>query len=268
MGDKVILFEKKDSIGILTLNRPKRLNALSIAVIERLQDIFTKLRVDYETRVIILRGAGRVFCAGLDLKENFMLDDNAETHGNQYRYRMQELFSDTILNMRRAPQPIIGAVHGPAAGFGFSLALACDIRVAGESARFNGAFIRVGLSAGDGGSSYFLPRIIGLSRASEYLYTGRFLDAVTAERFGLVSKVVKDGQVDEAALELAREIMQNSPFGIRMTKEILNYNTDASSLESALQLENRTQLICGTTEDHKEGVQAFLEKRKPVYHDR
>jgi enoyl-CoA hydratase/carnithine racemase len=218
--------------------------------------------------VIILRGAGRGFCAGLDLGQNFMVDDNSKMYGNQYRYRLQQIFSDIVLNMRRAQQPIIGAIRGPSVGAGFSLALACDIRIAGESARFNAAFIRVGFSAGDMGISYFLPRMIGISRASEYLYTGRFLDASTAEKIGLVSKVVKDDQVDEAGLELAKEIIQNSPLGIRLTKEVLNFNIDAPSLESALQLENRTQVLCGSTEDHKEGAQAFLEKRKPVYHDR
>lgn len=267
MAYKEMLFEKKDNIGILTLNRPERLNALSLGLIEELRDFFAQLHVDFETRVIILRGAGRGFCAGLDLNENFNLDDNSKIYGNQYRYRMQQVFSDTILNMRRAQQPIIGAIRGPASGAGFSLTLACDIRIVGESARFNAAFIRVGFSAGDMGSSYFLPRLIGVSRASEYLYTGRFLDAATAEKFGLVSKVVRDDQVDEAALELAEEITQNSPLGIRMTKEVLNYNIDAPSLESALQLENRTQVLCGNTEDHKEGVQAFLEKRKPAYRD-
>ena len=169
--------------------------------------------------------------------------------------------------MRRAPQPLIAAIRGPAVASGLSFALACDIRIAGESAQFSAAFIRMGLSGGDLGTSYFLPRVIGLSRAAEYLLTGRFLDATTAERIGLVSRVVDDEHVDVVALELAKEMLQNSPFGLRMTKELLNLNIDAPSLESALHLENRTQVICASTEDAKEAPQAFLQKRPPVYRD-
>lgn len=266
MANKTILFEKKDNIGILTLNRPERLNALNLELLKELRNLFTKLNNDLQTRIIILRGAGRGFCAGADVKD--MADANDKVLSNQHQYRMQQLFANTVLNMRRVHQPIIGAIHGPATGAGFSLALACDVRIAGESTRFNAAFIKIGFSGGDLGSSYFLPRLIGVSRASEYLYTGRFMDAATAEKFGLVSKVVKDDQVDEAALELAREIIQNSPFGVRMTKELINYNIDAPSLESAIQLENRTQVLCGGTKDHKEGAKSFTEKRKPVYRDR
>ena len=171
--------------------------------------------------------------------------------------------------MRQAPQPLIAAVRGPAAGGGFSLSMACDIRLASESARFNAAFIRIGFSSGDLGSSYFLPRLIGLSKAAEYLYTGRFIDAATAERIGLVSRVVPDDQLDQAALELAQEMLNNSPFGLRMTKEVLNVNVDAPSLIAALWLENRTQALCARSEDVMEAVRAtFFEKRPPVYRDR
>lgn len=269
MAYETILFEKQDTIGILTLNRPKRLNAMSLALGEELRDCFAKLCDDFETRVVILRGAGRAFCAGFDLKEVSKSPSESKLGGVQYQYhKVQQAFSDMVVKMRRAPQPIIAAIRGPASGGGFSLALACDVRIAGESARFNAAYIRIGLSGGDVGSSYLLPRLIGLSRAAEYLFTGRFLDAVTAERIGLVSQVVTDDQVDVAALQLAREMLQNSPFGLRITKEVLNCNVDAPSLESALHLENRTQILCSLTEDAKEGVQAFLEKRAPSYRDR
>lgn len=272
MGYKTILFEKQGAIGKLTLNRPERLNAMSPELVEELLNFFTKLSNDFQTRVLIIRGAGRAFCAGLDLKEmkeTIRAPGEGELGEVQYRYhKVQQAFADITIRMRRAPQPLIAAVRGPAVGGGFSLALACDIRIAGESARFNAAFIRIGLSGGDMGSSYFLPRLIGLSRAAEYLFTGRFIDAATAERIGLVSRVVHDDQVDEAALELAKEMLQNSPFGLRMTKEVLNLNIDAPSLESAIHLENRTQTICSFTEDAMEGPLAFLEKRAPTYRDR
>jgi enoyl-CoA hydratase len=187
----------------------------------------------------------------------------------QYQYyKIQLPFANIPLLMRRAPQPLIAAIRGPAAGAGFSLSLACDVRIAGESARFNAAFIRIGLSSCDVGLSYFLPRQIGLSRAAEYMFTGRFMDAATAEKFGLVSRVVPDDQLETAALELAEEMLQNSPMGLRMTKEGLNMNIDALGLESALHLENRTQSLCVFTEDAKEGPQAFLEKRAPHYLDK
>jgi len=268
MAYKTILFEKQDNIGICTLNRPERLNAMSLEFVEELRDCFAKLSNDLETRVVILRGAGRAFCAGLDLKEPLKATSESNLGEVQYHYhKVQQAFADSVTKMRHAPQPIIGAIRGPAAGGGFSLALACDVRIAGESTRFNAAFIRIGLSGGDLGSSYFLPRLIGLSRAAEYLFTGRFLDAATAERIGLVSQVVADEKVDLVALQLAKEMLQNSPFGLRMTKEVLNFNIDAPSLESALHLENRTQVICGLTEDAKEGPQAFVEKRTPLYRD-
>jgi len=151
---------------------------------------------------------------------------------------------------------------------GFAMALASDIRLAAESARFNTAFIHVGLSACDVGVSYFLPRMIGLSRAAEYMFTGRFIDARTAERLGLVSRVVPDDKLDATALELAEEILRNSPLGVRMTKEVLSMNVDATCLESAVHMENRTQVLCTFTEDCKEAASAFLEKRKPGFKDR
>lgn len=269
MGYKTILFEKQGAIGKLTLNRPERLNAMSPELVEELLDFFAKLSSDLRTRVVIIRGAGRAFCAGLDLKETSRTPGGGELGEVQYHYhKVQQAFADIIIRMRHVPQPLIAAVRGPAAGGGFGLALACDIRIAGESARFNAAFVRIGLSGCDMGTSYFLPRVIGLSRAAEYLFTGRFIDAATAERIGLVSRVVPDGQVDEAALELAKEMLQNSPFGLRMTKEVLNLNINAPSLESAIHLENRTQVICSFTEDAREGPRAFLEKRVPVYRDR
>lgn len=267
---KTIEFERKGAVGILSLNRPERLNALSLELINELRDFFGKLRDDYRTRVVIIQGRGRVFCAGLDLSEwDEKFSGGHEMGDVQYIYHIiQQPIADIIVRMRHAPQPIIAAVRGSSVGAGFSIPLAADVRIAGESARFCAAYIRIGLSGCDCGSSYFLPRLIGLSRASEYLLTGRFMDAATAERFGLVSRVVPDGQLEAAAMELAGEMVAISPYGLRMTKETLAQGVDAPSLENAVEMENRTQILCALTEDAKEGPRAFLEKRAPVYRDR
>ena len=270
MNYKTLEFECRGAIGLLTLNRPERLNALSLEAISELRHFFDSLMDDLKTRVVIIQGKGRAFCAGLDLNAlSAVMSEEHELGKVQHMYHyLQQALSDIFVRMRHAPQPIIAGVRGSTCGAGLAIATASDVCIAGESARFQASFIRIGLSACDCGSSYFLPRLIGLSRAAEYLYTGRFMDAVTAERYGLVSRVVPDDKVESTALELAQEMLLNSPLGLRMTKEVLNQNIDASSLENAIQLENRTQILCLNTEDAKEGPKAFLEKRAPVYRDR
>jgi enoyl-CoA hydratase/carnithine racemase len=167
--------------------------------------------------------------------------------------------------MRRCPQPILSLVHGPACGGGFAIALASDIRIAGKSARMNAAFIRLGLSACDIGVSYFLPRLVGTSVASELMLTGRFINAERALRVGLVSEVVDDDKLTEAARPYLDEMLTTSPLGLRLTKECLNMSVDAPSLESAIAMEDRNQILCAQTNDVREGMRAFLEKRQPVY---
>jgi enoyl-CoA hydratase len=156
-------------------------------------------------------------------------------------------------------------VHGPACGGGFAIALASDIRIAGKSARMNAAFIRIGLSACDIGVSYFLPRLVGASVASELMLTGRFINAERALRVGLVSEVVDDDKLADAARPYLDEMLTTSPLGLRLTKECLNMSVDAPSLESAVAMEDRNQILCAQTNDVREGMQAFLEKRKPAY---
>ncbi|MEQ8611677.1 MAG: enoyl-CoA hydratase-related protein, partial [Parvibaculum sp.] len=165
----------------------------------------------------------------------------------------------------RCPQAIISLVHGPACGGGFALALASDIRIAGKSARMNAAFIRIGLSACDIGVSYFLPRLVGVAIASELMMTGRFINADRAERVGLVSEVVEDEKLEEAARPYIEEMLTTSPLGLRLTKECLNMSVDAGSLEAAVAMEDRNQILCAQTKDFREGISAFLEKRKPAY---
>jgi enoyl-CoA hydratase len=264
--DDILLIERHDGIAVLTMNRPESLNALSIPLVEQLHRAWDELDRDIDTRVVILTGAGRAFCAGTDLKEG--LDWREPVGKVQGRYRLQQYVARLTLRLREIPQPVIAAVHGAASGGGFSLSVASDIRIADETARFNAAFVRIGASGGDMGISWLLPRIVGASAASELLYTGRFLDAAEAKAMGLVSRVVPEGEDLEAAMELAGEIMRNSPFGIRMTKELVNMSLDVPGLRRHMEIENRTQILCGLTEDFEESIRAFREKRGPVYTDR
>ena len=177
----------------------------------------------------------------------------------------QGYLAEVYIRMRNCPQPIISLIHGPACGGGFAFALASDIRIAGESARMNAAFIRVGLSACDMGASYFLPRLVGTSVASELMLTGRFINAERSLRTNLVSAVVPDAELANAAQSYIDDMLTTSPMGLRMTKEGLNFAIDAAGLEAAMAIENRNQLMCSRTNDAKEGMRAFLEKRAPQY---
>jgi len=214
--------------------------------------------------VLVVRGAGRAFCAGLDLKEQGGGDGPYSAAEN---LRMQRHISEIVMLMRRAPQPILAAVRGAASGGGFAIALAADVRVAAESARMNAAFIRLGLSACDVGVSYFLPRLVGASVASELLLTGDFIDAARAERTGLVSRVVPDDQLDDGARTLARNMLRNAPIALRLTKECLKHAIDAGSLEAVIAMEDRNQVITARTRDFREGVAAFLGKRPANFED-
>jgi enoyl-CoA hydratase/carnithine racemase len=260
---ETLLVEKEGAIDWLTLNRPEALNALNRTMMLELQHYFGELYTDHSVRVVVLRGAGRGFCAGLDFKE----DRSDEPSGAVTGLRVQRRVSEIIMRMRRAPQPVVALVHGPASGGGFALALASDIRIAGPAARMNAAFIRIGLTACDVGVSYFLPRLVGSALASELLLTGRFIDAARAKEVGLVSDVVAEHDLEEAGRAIAREILANSPVGVRLTKECLNMSVDAGSLEAVIAMEDRQQILASTTGDMREGVSAFLEKRAPQYRD-
>lgn len=252
----------------LILNRPHALNALSKTLVDELHAVLNALHDDHSIRVVILRGAGRAFCAGLDLKETSVGTSAANGRETVAQgLRDQRRVAELAMKIHRLPQPFVAAVNGPASGGGFALALASDIRIASESARMNAAFIRIGLSACDVGVSYFLPRIVGSSIASELLLTGDFIDAQRALATGLVSRVVSADELDRAAEEMARKILRNSPLGVRLTKECLRYSVDAPTLEAAIAMEDRNQILTTRTNDVREGIAAFLEKREPKYED-
>lgn len=258
-----ISVEKRGAADWLTLNRPDVLNTLSLEMAGELNDYFGRLYNDRETRVVVLRGAGRAFCAGLDIKDRAESDRSADPHGGGFGF--QGFLADVYVKMRRCPQPIIALVHGAACGGGFAFALASDIRIAGQSARMNAAFIKIGLSACDMGVSYFLPRLVGGSVASELMLTGRFIHAPRALATGLVSEVVPDDQLEAAAQPYVDDLLAASPMGLRMTKEGLNLAIDAPSLEAAMAIENRNQLITAASPNFTEGMTAFIEKRPPQY---
>jgi enoyl-CoA hydratase/carnithine racemase len=269
MTYETLKIEKDGAVDRVTLNRPDSLNALNPQMVDDLLDYFAKLYWDRSVRVVTLKGAGKAYCAGLDLKARSNSSAEAvNTRGPADGLVSQRRISEIVMRMRRCPQPIVSMIHGPACGGGFALALASDIRIAGQSARMNAAFIRIGLSACDIGVSYFLPRLVGVSVASELMLTGRFINAERALRVGLVSEVVPDDALESAAAPYVTEMLTTSPLGLRMTKECLNMSVDAGSLEAAIAMEDRNQILCAQTQDFGEGVRAFLEKRAPAYADR
>ncbi|HZT65523.1 MAG TPA: enoyl-CoA hydratase-related protein [Acidimicrobiales bacterium] len=258
----------RPGIALVTLDRPERLNAMSHQLVAELHDALDELAPDPECRVVVLTGAGRGFCAGLDLRDAGQAPETAGLGRAQAGMRSQQHIARLVPRLRAMPQPVIAAVNGPAAGGGLALALASDIRIAAASARFNVAFVRIGLSGCDIGVSWLLPRLIGASKAFELMLTGRIIDSEEADRIGLVLRVVPDGQVVDAALETAELIRANSPFGVWMTKEVAWSNLETPSLQAAMDLENRTQILSTFTGDMSEAVAAFLEKRAPEFGNR
>lgn len=260
MQDPLLTTIDPAGFALLTLNRPQAMNALSRGLMSALADTVDALAADRRVRVLILTGAGRAFCAGLDLQENGR--GAADTID---RLAHQRSIAEIVMAMRYCPQPIIALVHGPACGGGFAMALAADIRICGESARMNAAFIRIGLSACDIGVSYFLPRLVGASVAAEFMLTGDFITADRAERTGLASRVVPDEAMEEVAAPLVEAMLTTAPLGLRLTKECLRMSLDAPSLEAAVAMEDRNQILCATSPDFGEGIRAFFEKRRPDY---
>jgi enoyl-CoA hydratase/carnithine racemase len=260
---RTIRVETRGEVDWLTLSRPDALNAISLRMVEELNDYFGGLYHDPSVRIVVMRGAGRAFCAGLDIKERANADPSHDPFGGGFGF--QGYLADVYIKMRRCPQPVIALVHGAACGGGFAFALAADVRIAGESARMNAAFIRLGLSSCDMGVSYFLPRLVGASVASELMLTGRFLHAQRALATGLVSEVVADDDLEDAAQTYVDEMRLASPMGLRMTKEGLGLAVDAPSLEAAMAIENRNQTLAARSPNFAEGMRAFMERRRPEY---
>ncbi|QGZ96140.1 enoyl-CoA hydratase/isomerase family protein [Terricaulis silvestris] len=250
---------------VLRLNRPERLNALSPDLIAALDEAMDRLPKADNARVIVIAGAGRGFCSGYDLKESATTLDHDGAGPVINGMRSQEAFAAMITGWSRLPQPTIAAVNGPALGGGFALALAADIRLASPSASFAATNVKVGTSAGDAGMSWLLPRMVGSSRAFEMLLTGRTMTAEEAHHIGLVSEIAGEEALLTRAIELARQIAALSPFGVRMSKQVIWRNLETPTLAGGLDLENRTQVLCAMTGNVDEAALAFREQRPPKW---
>jgi enoyl-CoA hydratase len=252
-------------IALVTLNRPDKLNAMTSELVESLHKTLDAIAVDAEVRVVVLTGAGRGFCAGLDLGGYGTAPGRRQPGKVEASFATQKHIASLVPHMRSIPQPIIAAVNGPAAGGGFALVLGSDVRIASAAAKFNAAFIRIGLSACDIGTSWLLPRLVGAARAQELMLTGRIFDAHEAERIGLVIETVAPEALLDRAYEKAAEIMLNSPIGVALTKEGMWSALEIPGLQAAIDLENRQQIMATFSEDAQETLRARSEKRPPRY---
>lgn len=262
MKREAIIYEKKDMIATITFNRPDRLNAIGATMSLELEQTLEEANSDEEVRVLIITGAGKGFCSGADLTT---LSSAARDVGQGLVARSPAAggIRSYTLQLQNFEKPTIAAVNGAAVGAGLSIALACDIRIASDKARFSQIFIRRGLVP-DTGSTYFLPRVAGMARACEMAFTGDILDAEQAKDYGLVSRVVPHNELMSEVRELATKIAAGPPTAMKLAKRAL-YRGATTDLTSALEFEGYMQGICFNTEDFKEGVAAFLEKREPEF---
>lgn len=259
--DTLSFDEPEPGIGILRINRPDRMNSQTV---QMFSDHLTAARAlrDSKLRALIVTGAGeRAFCAGFDLDEI----DVIIGMGVREFLKFQETATGGIQAIRNLPFPVIAAIHGPATGGGLALALAADIRLAAPTMKMSAAFVRVGLSIGELGTSVNLARLVGPGRAAEIGYTGRVVEAAEAAQIGLVNRVVESDRLLESAIELGRQIARNSPGGVRLSKRAIQRNAEIGSYEAALELENRGQALLTRTEDMPEALAAFKEKRAPEF---
>jgi enoyl-CoA hydratase/carnithine racemase len=251
------LYELQDGVATITLNRPERLNALTFEVYRELTDTFAVLPNQSDVRVIVITGTGRAFCSGGDVHDII---------GELFSRNMEGLLEFTrmtcelIKNMRSLPQPIIAKLNGTTAGAGACIALAADIRIASDAAKIAFLFVKVGLSGSDMGAAYLLPRVVGMAKATELLYTGDFISAQEAERIGLYNQVVTQEKLDTACAEFAQRLAAGPTFALAKTKEMLNRELDMN-LHSALECEAQAQAICMQHPDYREAYEAFVAKR-------
>jgi enoyl-CoA hydratase len=265
--EHVLVTHPAPHVAVVTLNRPERLNALSIDLAVDLDQVLRDVGRENDTWVVVLTGAGRAFCSGLDLKDYGVLPGIDGLTVGRIAQRSMRAYSQIVLTMRRIPQPIVAAVDGPAYGGGVCLALAADLRIASTTAVFNATGIVNGLTSTEMAAGWLLPRLIGASRANDLLLTGRKVGAAEAQAMGLVSRVIDDGTVLDEAVAMAGEMCRFSPYGLAMTKDVLWASLEIGSLETAVELEDRNQLMLGFTENLQEAIRAFDAGRQPVYTD-
>jgi enoyl-CoA hydratase/carnithine racemase len=267
MSSVLLVDEPVDHVRRLTLNRPDALNAMTAELCEALHGELRAIEAERSTRVVILTGAGRGFCAGLDLHGYGTAPSSDGNDEARDRLANQQHMSTLILALRAVPQPVLCAVNGPAAGFGLALCLASDIRYASREAVFRAAFINVGVSNCDMGTSWLLPRLIGASRAHELMLTGRRLGAEEALRIGLIAELTDGQELPQRALEGARQIASLSPWGVRLTKQGMWSALELPSEQSAVEYEDRQQIMGTFGRAPAEAVEAFLHKRDAEFAD-
>lgn len=254
------LTRPRPEIAVITLNRPEKLNALSPELVEELHRTLDAIAEDVDCRVVVLTGAGRGFCAGLDLTDTSVPPVSQGLENPRAGMRWQERIAGLTVKVHRLRQPVIAAVNGAAYGGGFALAMAVDIRVAAETAQFCTQFIKLGIGGCDIGVSYTLPRIIGAGPAFDLILTARTVDAPEALRLGMVSRISQDPLAD--ALQIAETLCGYGKFGLESTKQVLWANLDAGCLETALQVENRSQILAGTSGEMRAFAAAFAARKR------
>jgi len=266
-SDLVLVEKPQARTAVVTLHRPERLNAMSIDLVIELDAALNRVADDNDVSVVILTGSGRGFCSGLDLKDYGIIPNIDGLTVGRIAARSMRYYSRLILTLRRMPQPVIAAINGPAYGGGMCLACATDLRIASTTAVFNATGIVNGLTSTELAISWLLPRLIGATHSNDLLLTGREVDADEAYRLGLVSRVVPDADLLPEALAMAARMARFSPYGLEMTKSMLWVNLENPSLESAIQIEDRNQLMLGFTANLPEAIRAFDQGREPVYTD-
>lgn len=263
----VLVDSPVEHVTVVTMNRPERLNAMSIDLVIELSEALDAVAADNNCRVVVLTGAGRAFCSGLDLKDYGIIPNIDGLQVGRIAQRSMRYYSRLVPQLRAMPQPVIAAIGGPAYGGGLCLSLGADLRFAGESAAFNATGIVNGLTSTEMGISFLLPRLIGAAHSSDLLLTGRRIDAAEAYRMGLVSRVVADDELLAVALEVASGMAKFSPYGLEYSKQAVVAGLEIASLGAAIEFEDRNQLMLGFTDNLPEAIRAFDEARTPVYLD-
>jgi enoyl-CoA hydratase len=262
----VEMSEPDDGVVTITMNDPKRYNAMSASLVGDMLDALQQARHMRECRCVVITGAGRGFCAGADLSFTPDLPPDAEGRSPLgVGYKTQQYLSDLILAIHELPKPVVAAIHGAAIGGGLGIACACDVRVGAPSAKFSARFIRIGLTGLDMGVSYLLPRIVGAGRAAELILTSRDFGADEAERIGLLNHLVPDESLLAETVGLAKTIAGHTELGTWLTKTGLWANVSASSLRQAIELENRSQVLGILSGNLEEGGRAVMERRAPTW---